>query len=109
MYRTLDDFTISESACPGGAVRLTVMGRITSNQAEILEKRLFEILEGDFPTVIINMEKVQFLSSVGIRTLLSAHKKAKERDGALYIERPSENVKNVIGMVALDMMLMPAR
>jgi len=49
----------------------------------------------------VNMSQVEYLSSVGIRVILKIYKQTMETGGKFNIERPSEIVKNVLGMVAL--------
>jgi len=54
----------------------------------------------------LDMIGVEYLSSIGIRAILTVHKLATKEGGALKIERPSQVVKNVLGMAALDGMLL---
>jgi len=85
--------------------RFTVKGRIDSNSADSLLFKLENALKDGQKAIILNMSQVDYLSSIGIRVILKIYKQANEEGGTFKIERPSEIVKNVLGMVALKEML----
>ena len=88
-----------------GICRLSVTGRIDSNSANSLLLKLEEALVSGQKAIILNMYKVEYLSSTGIRVILKIYKQATEAGGSFNIERPSDIVKNVLGMVALKELL----
>ena len=99
-----EDFVVIKEKTPNG-VKFTLKGRIYANNADILLSELDVTLkEGDY-NIVLNMLWVEFLSSSGIRVILKGYKDAKKAGGSLRIEMPSENVKNVLGMVVLDELL----
>lgn len=98
-------FSIKEEDMGKDKSKLVVKGRITSDTANALNKKLTDVYR-EKKHVILNMKQVAFLSSGGIRILLMYYKMAKGRNGSFYVEDPSENVVNVLGMVALDEMLL---
>ena len=100
-----DEFTMTEEV-DGDTVRFIAKGRITSFSAGSLEFTISEAIKKGMSNIIVNMMQVAFLSSAGIRVLLMFFKKAKEAGGSFYVESPSENVINVLGMTALDEMLL---
>ena len=100
-----EDFDISEEL-DGGVCKLHLKGRITSMNANVLQHKLSEIENSGVKKVVLNMMQVAFLSSAGIRVILMFYKKAKESGGSFHIDSPSENVVNVLGMTALDDMLL---
>ena len=87
-------------------VKLFLKGPVSSSNAEILQQRLEKDLKAGWLSIILNMQDVSILASGGIRILLMYHKIFSGRGISFYIEKPSESVKNVIGMVALDEMLL---
>jgi len=89
----------------GETCNLYAKGRIDSNSADILKEKLENALKAEYKAIIINMSQVKYLSSIGIRVILNIYKQAKEADKKFNISRPSEFVKNVLGMVALKEML----
>jgi anti-anti-sigma factor len=102
-----DELEITEDSGPGYS-KFIVKGRVNAANADILLYKLDAAIKEGHKNIIINMARVDYLSSIGIRVLLKIYKQAAEAGGKFNVERPSENVKNVLGMVALkDMMVMP--
>ena len=89
----------------GDVCNLSAKGRIDSNSADLLKEKLENALNAGHKTIIIDMYKVNYLSSIGIRVILNVYKQAKEAGKKFNISHPSEFVKNVLGMVALKEML----
>jgi len=90
-----------------GVCKLTARGRIDSSNADELKVKLEGALEAGQKKIILNMYNVKYLSSIGIRVILKVYKQASENGGVFNIERPSEVVKNVLGMLALKELLVP--
>jgi len=86
-------------------IRLTIQGRIDSTNSVKLGHELEQAIEDGHTNIILNMLQVEYLCSTGIRVILKAYKDAKAAGGSFGIEMPSECVKNVLGMVALNEML----
>jgi len=101
----MDNFSIQVEDLSDDKSKLILKGRITSDSANTLSRKLDEIYK-EKKHVIINMHDVAFLSSGGIRVLLMNYKIANGRGGSFFVESPSENVINVLGMVSLDAMLL---
>jgi anti-sigma B factor antagonist len=88
-----------------GVCKISVKGRIDSNTSDSLLTKLEAAIEEGNKNIILNMYNVKYLSSVGIRIILKTYKSLSEEGGSFKIERPSDTVKNVLGMVALQEML----
>ena len=99
-----DEFTITKEKIPGG-LKFKLKGRVNSANASSIQYNLDEALKEGAKRIILNMLLVEFLSSAGIRVILKAHKDLVKIGGTFGIEQPSENVRNVLGMVALSEML----
>jgi anti-sigma B factor antagonist len=99
-----EELEIDEDKGPE-AVKFTLKGRVNAASADALLYKLETALNDGHKNLIVNMSRIEYLSSVGIRVILRIYKKAAEAGGKFSIERPSENVKNVLGMVALKDML----
>ncbi|MDR0444268.1 MAG: STAS domain-containing protein [Treponema sp.] len=80
-------------------------GRVNAVSADVLQYKLENALKNGQTTIILNMSQVEYLSSIGIRVILKIYKQASEAGNQFNIERPSENVRNVLGMTALEEML----
>jgi anti-anti-sigma factor len=99
-----EELEIIEDKSPG-AVKFTLKGRVNAASADTLLYKLETAIKEGHINILVNMSRIEYLSSVGIRVILKIYKKAAEAGGKFGIERPSENVKNVLGMVALKEML----
>jgi len=88
-----------------GITKFTVTGRVNSQNSSVLKFRLEDSLKYGETNIVLNMNNVEFLSSDGIRTILNTHKEAEKAGGQFRIEDPSEIVRNVLGMVALNELL----
>lgn len=95
---------ITENVCDG-ICKLTAKGRIDSNSADTLLEKLETALNEGKKAIVLNMSQIEYLSSIGIRVILKIFKQIKEEGGTFNIERPSNIVKNVLGMVALKELL----
>jgi len=99
-----EELDIQEERSPG-AVKFSLKGRVNAANADSLLYKLENALKDGHTNIVVNMFRIEYLSSVGIRVILKIYKKAAEAGGSFKIERPSENVRNVLGMVALKDML----
>jgi anti-anti-sigma factor len=88
-----------------GICRFFVKGRVDSNSADLLLEALEKALEEGQKMILLNMNDVEYLSSIGIRVILKIYKKLSETEGKFNIEQPSNIVKNVLGMLALKEIL----
>ena len=100
-----DGFEITKEE-KNDALKFHVKGRVDSLNANALQFRLDEALRDGNIIIVLNMSQVGYISSTGIRVLLKTYKEAGELGGSFKIEYPSDNVKNVLGMTALDEMLL---
>jgi anti-sigma B factor antagonist len=89
----------------GELVKFIIKGSVNAVNVPVLEHDLEEALQYGEKNIILNMLWVKYLSSAGIRVILKTHRDAVNAGGSFGIESPSENVRNVLGMAALDEML----
>ena len=102
----MKDFSFVEEQRIGGSRYFTLTGIVHINGAAFMEGILGKAVKDGCDHIIINMSLVSLFSSAAIRVVLSVYKKMRHCGGTLQIENPSENVRNVIGMTALDAMLL---
>ncbi|MCL2043589.1 MAG: STAS domain-containing protein [Treponema sp.] len=100
----IEDSIIMNDETPDG-VLFTIKGRIDSVYALPIQEKLEEAIKNGVTKIILNMSQVEFLSSAGIRVILKTHRDLKKAGGTFGIEKPSSNVKNVLGMAALNELL----
>ena len=88
-----------------GITRFIIQGRVNSNNSPVLQFKLEDALRDGDANIVLDMSQVEFLSSDGIRVILKIYKQAEKAGGKFRIEQPSENVRNVLGAVALSEMM----
>ena len=90
----------------GDVVRIFIKGRISTSTSNRFSLELTAALRLGPKKIILDMSEVQFLSSLGIRSILSTYRQAAAMGGKLLIANPPPSVKNVLGMAALNSMLL---
>ena len=68
-------------------------GRIDTNTAPLLENEITDIEK--FENLIFDFKNVEYISSAGLRVLLTAQKRINKVGGNMKISNVSENVKDV--------------
>ena len=85
-------------------VTLGITGRLDTTTAPNLEAVINEISE-DTKELIFNMAELEYISSAGIRVLLSVYKKINQSGGIMRIEKANDIVREVFEMTGLLEML----
>jgi anti-sigma B factor antagonist len=80
---------------------VTVSGRVDSNTAPTFEQTLKELIEGGQHNVILALSGVEFMSSAGLRGMVSSLKACKSGGGNLAIASPSNRVVEVMQLAGL--------
>ena len=85
-------------------VTLGITGRLDTTTTPNLETVINELSE-DTKELVFNMAELEYISSAGIRVLLSAYKKMNQIGGFMRIEKANEMVREVFEMTGLAEML----
>ena len=85
-------------------VTLEVTGRLDTTTAPNLESVINE-LSDDTKELVFNMSGVEYISSAGIRVLLSAYKKMNSNQGKIRIEKVNDMVSEIFEMTGLSELL----
>jgi len=86
---------------PGKEQRIFLEGRLDATWAGHLDDYLDGLVREGAYRLILNMAGVQYLSSAGIRILVSQYKKIKKIGGLFVLESPSSGVSEVLNMVGM--------
>jgi anti-anti-sigma factor len=90
---------------PGNEQRIFLTGRLDAGGAGHLDDYLNSIVREGSHRLILNMETVQYISSAGIRILVSHYKKMKKIGGLFVLEKLSAPVSEILSMVGMVKML----
>jgi anti-sigma B factor antagonist len=78
---------------------LLVAGRLDASTVSILERALLRVFTTGARVVVVDMGEVSYISSSGLRVLLTARRQARERSGDLVLCNLSASVRDVFDMV----------
>lgn len=87
---------------------IRVQGRLDANFSSQLEDEIDNVLEQKTKSIILDFSGVTYLSSSGLRVLLSVNKQTEEA-GGLVLVNPRDVVKKIIEVAELDDLLTQAK
>jgi len=81
---------------------LSVSGKIDAVTSKDLETALIGLIDQNKNFLVVDMEKVEFLSSSGLRVLMASLNKLKHKDGDLKLAALQPFVKDVFFMTGAN-------
>jgi anti-sigma B factor antagonist len=81
---------------------IEISGRMDSISSKEIEANLNDMIEHNRDKIIIDLGAVEYISSVGLRVLLAALKKEKERDGSIKLASLQPFVRDIFKMTGFD-------
>jgi anti-anti-sigma factor len=91
------------AALPENIWQVTPSGRLDEAHAGQLAMLLNEQLEAGHHWLVVNMEEVDFISSAGLKTLVSVWQRARDQKGELVLTALKPRVREVLEMIGLDL------
>lgn len=82
----------------GEIVLLSLNGRLDANTSTNLEAAFAKLVEQGKGKFVFDLQGLEYVSSAGLRSLLSATKMIKVIQGKLALARMNEHVKDVFDM-----------
>ncbi|HBA85650.1 MAG TPA: hypothetical protein DCZ95_16335 [Verrucomicrobia bacterium] len=92
-----------------GVLELHLEGRLDAAQAGRVEAELEEAIRNGAQQVRVDLSKVIFVSSAGIRVLLKTYQLLKKLGGTFGVTQPSEQVRTVLALSGLLDMLVAVK
>jgi len=86
----------------GAVCTVTLEGEVDVYTAPQLKERLVALLDGGCVSVIIDLEKVAFIDSSGLGVLVSALRRAREKDGVVRIVCTRDSILKIFRITGLD-------
>ena len=93
------DFQISRLE---GVTLVELIGRVDSSNAEQLGDSLTHEIDNGNINLVLDLSRVDYMSSAGLRELVSAYKKVKRVAGDVRLVQPSPRVQEILEMSGLD-------
>jgi len=95
------------SSPAGNAIDVRLKGRLDGYWADHLSRSLEETMREGHHHIRLNMTEVPYLSSLGIRVLVTFYKRAQAIEGTFVVSDASAAVRKVLDLVGLAEQLMP--
>lgn len=86
--------TISEERL-GGVIVVAPVGRIDSSTSDVLDAHLQRLSTAGFSNVVIDFAGVEYISSAGLRVLLTLARRVRESRGGLALASLNDSVRLV--------------
>ena len=83
---------------------ISVKGRIDTITSNDLEKEITDEM-GNFDSLIVDFDKVDYISSAGLRLLISTQKKLKPDNIPFVIKNANDTIKEIFRMSGFDKIL----
>ena len=80
---------------------VTVSGRVDSNTATVFEEALRKVIGEGQHNLVLELSGVDFMSSAGLRGMVSSLKASKSGGGDLVLAAPSDRVVQVMQLAGL--------
>ena len=81
---------------------IEVSGEVDLYNVSELKKALFDITTGEYPSIIVDMNDVNYMDSSGIGALVAGQKKMRANNGKFALMNINEDVLNVLKLATLD-------
>ncbi len=81
---------------------IQVSGEVDLYNVSELKKALFSITDGANPSVVVDMQYVNYMDSSGIGALVAGQKKMKAHNGKFALMNIHDDVLNILKLATLD-------
>ena len=90
---------VSPDDASGSTVRVSPAGSLDSVTAPALERELAPILNGTATVLVFDLTALTFMSSAGIRVILTARKRLAARGGTVLLANPQPQVAKAFDII----------
>lgn len=86
-----------------GVMVLDLRGRITlGEETEALRGRVKQLVEGGYTRIILNLEEVNYIDSVGLSTLVASYTSARKQGGNVKLLHLTRRVHDLLQITRLS-------
>jgi len=85
-----------------GAPRLVVSGELDLSSAEELEAQLRQLESSEPELLVLDLRELEFMDSTGLRVVIAADARARDRGARLVVVRAPEEVDRVFRLTRMD-------
>ena len=95
---------INYETSANGVTTVNISGSMDAMGAQAIDLK-FSAISGSQNKLIINFEKLDYLASMGIRTLIMGAKSVQLRNGKMVILKPNDDVQKVLSESGVDTLI----
>ena len=88
-----------------GEIVVAIEGRVDTVTVAELEMKITPIWEKPAITMVFDCEKMEYISSSGLRIILSAHKQVTAKGGKFILRNLTREVRSVIDLTGFSRIL----
>jgi anti-anti-sigma factor len=86
----------------GEVAELVLSGSLVATSAGELLGHVSALFGCGFKSILIDMEGVEFMDSLGLRACIAMHKQALKEEAKLVFIKPSKSVSRIFGITRAD-------
>ncbi len=86
----------------GSVSIVSLGGRLDANASGELEQKLNALVEADEVCIVVSMDKLDYISSSGLRVLLASLKNVKKREGDIKLACMKSDIKKVFDIAGFS-------
>src|SRR6185369_15520820 len=94
---------IDSEQLDGGIVKINLSGRMDVAGAQGIDGRFAQLTAAPCHSVIVDLARVNFLTSAGIRTLLVYARALRTRGGKMVLLNPDRMISQVMELAGIDL------
>jgi anti-anti-sigma factor len=99
---TVGLLTVSSACSKSGTLTIGLEGELDIATAPAFDRLLGEVERDRWSTVVLDLRRLEFIDSSGIRTLLGAHHRVGRLGGHLVIRQASRDVRRTLATIGVD-------
>src|SRR5215469_1537290 len=92
---------MSREELAGGVTKVVLDGRLDIAGAQAIDLKM-NVIAGSKTAVLVDMQRVEFIGSMGLRALVAPARAIKSRGGRMVLFAPTEMVEQVLKASAID-------
>lgn len=96
------EFKVEASGGEGGLRAVEVQGEIDVYTSPKLREKIMELFDEGVSTFAVNLTNVSYIDSTGLGVLIGALRRAREKDGQVYLVFSSPRIKRIFEITGLD-------
>jgi anti-sigma B factor antagonist len=82
-------------------VVVSLDGELDMASAPLLQRAIEDVELASRPLLVLDLERLEFIDSTGLRIILSTHKRCQERDQELAVTRGSQQVERLLSVTGM--------